>query len=263
MQHLIHLIKLANKFFAQAENDDLELVHNIIRSQVNLTVDPIYKKAEKLLPTVVCVRHGETAYNSSNDKSQEKLRGWLNVPLCDYGYIQAEKLGQYFMNVPVSRIVCSDLQRAHETAASIQRYTNADVEVCADLRPFNLGIYMGKPVKEYVPALLHHMHNIDDIPEGSTESFRMFLERFYNKTNTLMQEAKIHPEKGAILIVAHSRNTRAFRDLILESLPEIERMKLTTLLQEQDPTPTGHFVAAQFDGDWQLVDLPGQENLDK
>ena len=265
MSHLHHLIKLANQFYDRAEDDTVEVIHKLIRAHVNIEV-PSYKKAEKLLPLLICVRHGETELNSSSDPSKEKLRGWLNVPLDpDTGYIQAEKLGQYFMNMPVARIVTSDLQRASETAASIRRYTNVDVEVCNDLRPYNLGVYMGKPVHEYVPALLSHIHNIDEVPEGSTESFRQFLDRFYNKTRTLMDEAIAHPEKGAVMMVCHSRNTRAFRDLILEgSETKVEHMKKDTLLQEKDPTPTGNFVAAQYiDGKWSLVQLPGQEALKK
>ncbi len=244
----------------------MNVISGLIKDDINVKVGQSYKKADKQLPTIIVVRHGETAYNSSHDKSQERLRGWLNVPLASEGYVQAEKLGQYFNNLPISRIITSDLQRAVHTAETIQRYTNVAINTDQDLRPFNLGIYMGKSVDEYVPALLSHIKNIDEIPEGSTESFRHFLTRFYNKVKTAMDEAIEHPENGAIILIAHSRNTRAFRDLILEgSEIKVEDMKKDTLLQEKDPTPTGHFVAAQFNNDdeWELVELPEQEALDQ
>jgi broad specificity phosphatase PhoE len=266
MEHLAHLIKLANKSFCNAETDDVKLIHRLIRTSVNIELPQDYKKAGKMISTLVVIRHPETPLNKSNDKSQECFRSWLDVPLDEnIGILQAERLGQYFYNFPVSRIVSSDLLRTRTVAQTIQRYTNVNVEITPDLRPFNLGVYSGKSVKDNIDALLSHIKNIDTIPEQGTESFRHFLMRFYNKTKTLMDEAIEHPDKGMILLSTHSRNVRAFHDLILEgSETKVEHMKMKTLLQENDPTPTGSFVCAQhINGKWELVDLPHQDLLNK
>ena len=209
--HLKELLSLANKLYAQADYESVKLIQKLVESHVALSTSGLIKTAEISAPTVVLIRHGETEFNSSNDKDNEKLRGWLDIQLNETGYVQAEKLGQYFMNFPVARIVASDLNRARETAKSIMRYTSADMKMSAALRPWNLGAVMGKPVKDYVPVMLEYIKKEHEVPPKSTESFHMFQTRFLGKMNEIMHEAIEQKDKGIIIVVAHSRNTRALR----------------------------------------------------
>jgi broad specificity phosphatase PhoE len=260
---LIKLIKLANKAYVEARDDEVALIHKLINYQFNITFPKQYKKAEKFLPTVVLIRHGETILNSTDKKENEKLRGWLDTPLNDVGHIQAEKLGHYFYNLPVARIVASDLCRATDTAKAIARHTNAALTLSADLRPFDMGSASGKSVKEYLPILLHHIHNDQDVPPDGSENFSFFLTRTLNVMKTLMAEALLRPQKGIVMAVAHSRNSRAFRDLILSGGENITEIEKKTLLQEEDPVKPGHFMTIQHNGsNWEIVQLPNEELLD-
>lgn len=263
--HLKELLQLANKLYSQAEYDDAKLIQKLVAPHIQLK-SGIAKKAaiDIAAPTVVLVRHGETEFNSSDNKDHEKLRGWLDIPLNEQGYVMAEKLGQFFLNYPVSRVVASDLNRARETAKSIMRYTDADIKLTSTLRPWNLGAVMGKPVKDYVPVMLEYINRDKDIPPGSTESFHMFQTRFLGKMNELMQEAIEKKDNGIIIAVAHSRNTRALRGWIAAGAKDINTLDKRPLLDKDDPVKTGHFMAIQFDGQkWNIVELENQNILDQ
>ena len=53
-------------------------------------------------------------------------------------------------------------------------------------------------------------------------------------------------------------------EVAMSAESKVEDMKMATLLQENDPTPTGHFLAIEHDGNkWNIIDLPDQDKLDK
>lgn len=252
--HLRQLLTLANNFYIDGDDKSVELIHKLIRSHITT---PSYKTAQQVLPTIHLIRHGSTDYNSngSNDSS-ERLRGWLDIPLNIDGIVAAERLAQYFYTLKVAKIISSDLLRAQHTAIPIARYTKAPLVLSPQLRPFNLGFCMGKPVNEYIPVMIDHIKNDHKIPPGSTENFHTFQTRFLSKIVELMNEAKNQPQDGAIIVVAHSRNTRCMRDFILSGGNDIENITKTTLLQKDDPVKTAGFMTIQFDGQkWNLVDL--------
>lgn len=260
--YIKQLIDIANKSYTLGQSDDIDVIHKLMRTYIDIS-PTLLKIAETTKPRVILVRHGQTDFNGKDgDKSAERLRGWLDIPLSSpIGYIQAEKLGQYFLNFPISQIYCSDLSRAHDTAKAIQRYTNAPLTISSKLRPFNLGHVMGKSVKEYIPVLLEHINNDKQVPEGSTESFFDFQVRFLSKMTELMKEAI--DGSCSVMAVAHSRNTRCYRDFILSGANDIENITKETLLQKDDIVNTGHFMIAEYDGQkWSVIDLP-QEVLDK
>lgn len=262
--YLKELLALANKLYSQADYDSAKLIEKLVQSHVSLPFSGLIKTAKISAPTIVLIRHGETEFNSTDDKANEKLRGWLDIPLNEKGYVQAEKLAQYFMNFPVSRIIASDLNRARETAKSIMRYTNADLKLSSTLRPWNLGAVMGKPVQEYVPVMLEYIKKEHETPPSSTESFHMFQVRFLNKMDELMHEAIEKKDDGIIVVVAHSRNTRALRGWIMAGANNVEVVDKKPLLDKDDPVKTGSFMAIQFDGQrWNIVELENSDSLEK
>jgi len=263
--HLKELLQLANKLYSQADYDSVKLIQKLVQSHVQLNSGLAKKAAiEITAPTVVLIRHGETEFNSSDNKENEKLRGWLDIQLNEQGYVQAEKLGQFFMNYPIARIISSDLNRARETAKSIMRYTNADIKLASAFRPWNLGAVMGKPVRDYVPIMLDYIQREKEIPPGSTESFHTFQTRFLGKMNEIMHEAIDRKDNGIVVCVAHSRNTRALRGWVMAGANNINILDKRPLLDKDDPVKTGHFMTIQFDGQkWNIVELENQNILDQ
>lgn len=66
-------------------------------------------------------RHGETTWNKEG-----RVCGRADVPLTEKGYQQAEKLANKVsgLEIPVTKIIHSPLQRAKETARVVSEYTH-------------------------------------------------------------------------------------------------------------------------------------------
>lgn len=67
------------------------------------------------------VRHGETELNSKH------IRQGQEGSLSDRGREQAERVGVYLANFPISRIICSTYQRAKETAGIINEHVHVPI----------------------------------------------------------------------------------------------------------------------------------------
>lgn len=59
---------------------------------------------------IFLVRHGETSFNVEG-----RHTGWLNYPLNEKGYAQADRAGSYMRDLPFDQYYCSDIQRTQET----------------------------------------------------------------------------------------------------------------------------------------------------
>ena len=100
------------------------------------------------MPTVLLVRHGRTAANSSG-----VLAGWTpGIGLDDHGRAQVEALGDRIASagVTVSRVVSSPLQRCQETAAIVVAKATDGIPVEADdrLGEARYGSWTGRKLSE-------------------------------------------------------------------------------------------------------------------
>ena len=84
------------------------------------------------------VRHGQTKSNF-----EDRLRGWLDIPLDDTGLAQAEKTGLALADKGIVKIYSSPLSRALETGRAIGRHTGAEVEAHEGFMDFNFGEWGG------------------------------------------------------------------------------------------------------------------------
>lgn len=88
---------------------------------------------------VVFVRHGRTAYNAAM-----RLQGQVDIELDDVGLWQAQTGAQSFVRtVKATKIVASDLSRAHATARAIGALTGHVVPTDSRLRERSFGPWEG------------------------------------------------------------------------------------------------------------------------
>ncbi|MGV3615830.1 MAG: histidine phosphatase family protein [Fimbriimonas sp.] len=84
------------------------------------------------------VRHGQTAWNEAG-----RAQGHTDIPLDATGLRQAEAVGEAFREIPLDRILTSDLQRAHQTAAPISDAAGVPLTIRRDLRERSFGDWEG------------------------------------------------------------------------------------------------------------------------
>jgi broad specificity phosphatase PhoE len=153
---------------------------------------------------LILVRHGKTILNSLDD--EERLRGWLDVPLDEQGLVEAREMSRRVGQHPVQRVYCSDLYRARQTAEPVVRATQAPIVYTSELRPWNLGSLTGKRVKDILPTLLQLEVDLD-MPAPGGESFIAFYERYSRKLMELLEISTHSPT--CIVAVTHHRNVLA------------------------------------------------------
>jgi len=150
---------------------------------------------------LILVRHGKTMLNSLDD--EERLRGWMDIPLDEQGLREAQETAQRVAQHPIERIYCSDLYRAKQTAAAVVRATRAPIVYTSELRPWNLGSLTGQRVKDILPTLLA-LEADPSLPAPEGESFLSFYERYAKKLMELLAIAIASPT--CIVAVTHHRN---------------------------------------------------------
>jgi len=87
---------------------------------------------------VVCWRHGQTVWNV-----ESRFQGQTDIPLNDTGRAQAVRAARMLAALEPDAIVCSDLQRAAETARALGRLTGLPVKEDKDLRERSGGEWEG------------------------------------------------------------------------------------------------------------------------
>ena len=106
------------------------------------------------------IRHGKTKLNSmENSESQDRIRGWMDVPLDDTGEEQAEFIAEFLKHADIKKLYCSDLNRAHTVARVIGTHRHLPLSPSSNFRPWNLGTYQGKTTKRVMPELEKYIRN--------------------------------------------------------------------------------------------------------
>jgi broad specificity phosphatase PhoE len=195
------------------------------------------------MTTVYVVRHGATALNNDTDLSEDRIRGWKDVPLAPQGKEEAKAAAEKLRPLGIQIIVTSSLVRAHETAQIIsQELGGVPVQVNPDLRPWNLGDMTGQSTKDALPVIEQYVRQQPDQPVPGGESFNQFKERADKGLAGAIQAAGGRP----LVIVTHHRDERLWK--AEQAAGWSGQVDLNTFLQKGDP-PGGVFE----------MDVPSQQ----
>jgi broad specificity phosphatase PhoE len=93
---------------------------------------------------LVLLRHGRTAWNH-----EARAQGHSDIPLDEVGHAQAAVAAAYLAGLTPSALWTSDLARARETAAYLEKATGLVAIVDARLREYDLGERTGMTMAEY------------------------------------------------------------------------------------------------------------------
>ena len=150
---------------------------------------------------LILIRHGHTSLNIPGQ--EERLRGWLDVPLSNQGKREAKETARIVKTFSVKTIYTSDLTRAIQTSEIIGRVVKAPITPTPELRPWNLGVFAGQLIHQLIP-FLHLLNEQPDAVAPGGESWNQFYARYSQRLLTLMNLA--HEAKENIAAVAHVRN---------------------------------------------------------
>lgn len=199
---------------------------------------------------LILVRHGHTCLNIPG--KDERLRGWLDLPLSEQGLQEAAETAERLAEYPVEAIYSSDLRRARQTAEVLRRRTRAPrVTTTKELRPWNLGVFCGQRVFDIIP-FLNLLNQHPDVAAPSGESFYQFYGRYSQRLTELMNLALQNSK--CIVAVTHVRNVLATQTIIEHG----DRDHVPV----RGGPPTGTLVVVEKrDGVWQMRTDSGKLNV--
>jgi len=146
---------------------------------------------------IIVARHGETEWNAS-----EIFRGRRDIGLNETGIKQAELLGNYLTDLRVEAIYSSPLKRALDTARSVAKHHNLNVNVNPGLMDFNYGAWEGlthqvvkDKYRELYTRWLKEPHLVN-IPEGEN------LGEVRERAKSLLDRV-VSKHSGLVVLVSH------------------------------------------------------------
>lgn len=136
-------------------------------------------------------RHGETTWNREN-----KVCGVTDLELNETGRKQARKTAELLREKEISRILCSPMRRAQETAGIINAGRGLPLLIDVRLREQDYGIFEGAP-RDDSGFLSHKRMFATRYPGG--ESHMLTAGRVYS----LLEEARERYAGESLLLVCH------------------------------------------------------------
>lgn len=159
---------------------------------------------------LLIIRHGETAYNTS-----DIFRGRISIGLSEKGLNQVELLSEYLGTKKIQAIYCSPLQRALQTAEPVARRHQLNVQTVPGLNDLDFGEWEGKSVQDVkntyqeIFKLWLERPDLAKIPGGESleDARKRVLEALYG----IMEQNK----EGIVVIVTHRVITKVLACALL------------------------------------------------
>ena len=144
------------------------------------------------------IRHGETDYNSAL-----RFQGQTDILLNRKGIEQAERVAEFFRDIPLQAIYTSSLKRASATAEIIGRVKGIEPQETDSLREMSFGIWENMESKDIQKKFAKEWKDFFaspaniKIPQG--ESMSDVQKRAYPEVQRILDQ---YPE-GDVAFVAH------------------------------------------------------------
>jgi broad specificity phosphatase PhoE len=173
---------------------------------------------------IVLLRHGQTAWNAVG-----RAQGHADVSLDDAGRRQSESMAPTLAELEPVLLVSSDLARARETAAFLEKATGLTAEEDPRLREYDVGMRTGLTREEFAErlgedaalALDAHAH----VQAPGAETVEEVAERIVPATREAFE--RLRPGETAVLVMHGAALRIALAGLLdwpLESADTLEAM---------------------------------------
>lgn len=169
------------------------------------------------LSTVVLVRPGATSFDE-----QGRMKGSLDMPLCERGREQAENLSEELAGIRLDAIYHAPCESASQTAACLVEGRAIRPKVIDDFRNIDHGLWHGKLIDEIrrnQPRLYRSgCENPETVCPPGGESVRTASDRVMKAITRVLKKSRnqvvalVIPDPLASLVAAHLND---------EAMPEI------------------------------------------
>lgn len=191
------------------------------------------------------IRHGQTDWNVAG-----KIQGSTDIPLNDMGKKQAACLAEGMKTRPVTKVFCSHLSRAYETARAIGDSQHVEVKKIEGLEEVGYGVWEGMTMdeiaKEYPEELKQWYYSPIDVAPPQGESQAQVYDRCSKALKAILDETG----DGDAAIVSHGATTVFLLEILLrdDSRDEeddiiVGNASISTVEYERE---TGKFVLAEL-----------------
>lgn len=155
-----------------------------------------FRKKKTNMTKVLLIRHGET------DGNRTRTMQVPETPLNERGFNQAAKLGERVAKeFHVHRIICSDLERAMNTAQAVSKTTGKSLELSSLLQERSVGDLRGKKYDDLMKNGIRPFDPEYCPPNG--ESLPVFAERVNQAWEFVLACAETVPEGKVLAVVTH------------------------------------------------------------
>lgn len=198
---------------------------------------------------IIAIRHGHTAFN---EDGQERLRGWLSIPLSLQGMKEMHETAESIAAVEdIKKIYTSDLVRAVQSAEEVGQALSMEIEPHEELRDWNYGYLTGQFTNAAThKALKDFMENPTKVPKDG-ESFKTFLDRavpFLDKVVT---------SDDLFVIISHNRICTLLAAIAKTSGDHPD----TPTLEKPGPIDPGGIMLIR--SDWSISFMTAKDKVDK
>jgi probable phosphoglycerate mutase len=153
---------------------------------------------------LVLWRHGRTSWNSEN-----RFQGQVDIGLDDVGVDQVRRAAQTLIAMKPTRIVASDLGRAHNTALALAELAGLDVVTDSDLRETFAGTWQGltrSEIMEQYPGEFAAWGGDSDLRPGGGETRLEVADRMIRGIERHLADV---PDGGTLVVASHGGALRA------------------------------------------------------
>ncbi|WP_067932959.1 histidine phosphatase family protein [Alicyclobacillus kakegawensis] len=176
------------------------------------------------------VRHGETDWNL-----EQRVQGWLDIPLNANGRRQAEALSYQLQGIPFRALYSSDLTRALTTARILAKNVPLPVRTSPELRERGLGEAEG----------LLRVEAERRYPNGAPS--RETEEQMQRRLISMMDRIVSEVNHGRVLCVSHGGFIRLWLGYIGHPIPALGNTSVSRV--------------AHTEGQWRVICADCQEHL--
>jgi len=197
------------------------------------------------IPVMLISRHGETELNI-----ESVLKGYLDASLTEKGLSQAEKQAEILSQFPITKVFCSPLLRAFQSASFTANVLGLEPIQDRRLATWHVGIFAGVSKKDAKLAIQLFLDN-PGVPMPDGQSIEQFEEQVADFFTEKLPQAE---QDGPYAVFTHNSDISALANMLTGNRTEVVELS--------DVIPTGGIVGLYPNGESYRLEalfIPKQE----